>query len=532
MDDKESWDLLKAKILSVNGIVSIESKDCKMLSLIIQQQTKKRISETTLKRIFGFAAAHFEPSKYTKNLLSQYCGYRDWEGYVKSVASEETYPKQIKIEWQKLKEEINKVNSFMLRAVKNKAVIPFEQMITRDFIEVHFDHFINSGAMATVLTAPTGYGKTIAICKWLDQKMKLKGSKDLILYFNSSFLLSSLKTELNLNYWMMKMMGLEPSGDFQRLVVDESSVKGQFYFVLDGFDEYSFSKIQFENLMQLLLDVLSIYKQTNWFKVVIVMRNSSWLNWRMKLMSEPDLWFVDGMNDRGQNVNSFTLKELETLIHFTQTPVNTHCEEESFEILSYPLFHQIYYKRYRRMLRHADYDEIVEFEIVNDYMTQNIIHGNETINKMDFIFYFLELMKYNSDNYQVDKSKIQFKQLGYLKAYSMLLQIGFLSETEFVSALHKKVYVRFSHLHFLGCCIAAYVLHNDPDFKQMKLEYIVQNWNKKERLKNNILKWCVFLSYSLNKQEGWINGYDKYLSFEEHQNLSGFLKYLNQKTSN
>jgi hypothetical protein len=94
---------------------------------------------------------------------------------------------------------------------------------------------------------------------------------------------------------MMKMMGLDPSTHFQHLVFDQSSVKGKFYLIIDGFDEFMFSKYQFEAVLKLLLDVLSIYKLSNWFKVVILMRDSTWLNWSRALMIHPTFWFIDGL---------------------------------------------------------------------------------------------------------------------------------------------------------------------------------------------------------------------------------------------
>jgi hypothetical protein len=96
------------------------------------KRTNKQISETTLKRVFGFASAQFEASLHTKNTLSQFCGYADWEGYGQLTLAKLATAQRKTSTWYKLNEEVNKVNFFMLSAVKNKAIIPFTKMIRRD----------------------------------------------------------------------------------------------------------------------------------------------------------------------------------------------------------------------------------------------------------------------------------------------------------------------------------------------------------------------------------------------------------------
>ena len=134
MDQHKIWNTLKSKVLLRAGIKKVEAKDCKTLALLISQHTHKRISETTIKRIFGFAAANFEASIYTKNALSQYCEYIDWDDCVQAISARGATNIQEKGLWQKLREETQSVNYFMLSAVKNKALIPFSEMVERELI--------------------------------------------------------------------------------------------------------------------------------------------------------------------------------------------------------------------------------------------------------------------------------------------------------------------------------------------------------------------------------------------------------------
>jgi len=526
MQGNEIWDNLKQTVLTLSGIESMEPSKCKMLSLLIKKETTKNVSETTLKRIFGFAASPFEASLYTKNVLAQYCRQVDWGAYKLAAAEKNSPPDDQQGAWEKIGAETSKVNSFMLSAVMNNAVIPFSEMIDREFVHDHFKNFDASGALATVISAPTGYGKTIAICKWLAHKLSLQGGKDMVLYLNSSYLLSSLQTVANLNYWMLKMIGLSPAQDFQKLRSEERYDHGKFYFIIDGFDELMFRKNQFNVLSNLMLDIISIYKFSGWFKIVIVMRDSTWLNWRSQLMIDPSSWFIGKMNAEGQNVGLLTSTELNTLMHMDRPFTTEELSTDDFMKLRFPLFHLYFYKRYNAIIRYDQFSEVLFYELATDYMSQNIINGNQALNKLDFIFFLLTLTHWVSGKYKIEKSGIKLHRRGLVSTYSSLIQIGFLWETERNSAFNKRVYVHFAHQHFLSCCIAAFVLKDDPGFTPVKLEYIRQYWNKDLQLKINILKWCLFQSMSFGKLEDWIAGYQEYLSKEDLQAVNEFISLM------
>lgn len=523
MNEDRIWNNLKINILKLSGIESIEPKDCKILSQSISKSTKKNISETTLKRIFGFAASPTKASLYTRNALAQYCGYVDWAEYALSIYNKPARLADRSISWKNMQEETNKVNFFTLSAVKNKAIIPFTEMTERKFIYDHFAGFEASGALATVIASPTGYGKTIAICQWVTRKLSMAGGKDLILYLNSSFLLSSLKTSVNLEYWMMKMIGLEPSQDFRELAFDETNIDGKFYFVIDGFDEFMFNKSQFEVFTHLLLDILSIYKLSKWFKIVILMRDSTWMNWRKQLITDQSSWFLGKMNDEGQNVGLLDLTELSSLMDMKRSFTDKEMSSGDFSALRFPLFHLYFYKRYNTIIRYEQFNEVLLYELATDYVSQNITYGNQALHKMHFIFYLLNKIEWVDRAYKINKSKIPLHHKALVNTYSSLIQIGFIWEVESSPALNRRVYINFIHYHILACCIAAFLMKDDPDFSIIKLEYIYQRWDKDETLALNILKWCVFQSIPLGKQEEWIKGYEENLAPDDLKKIISFV---------
>lgn len=66
------YDELKKRILLKAGIAFPTPNDCKLISENIYQITNRRVSETTLKRLLGFAVMRHKFSSYTISSLSEY----------------------------------------------------------------------------------------------------------------------------------------------------------------------------------------------------------------------------------------------------------------------------------------------------------------------------------------------------------------------------------------------------------------------------------------------------------------------------
>jgi hypothetical protein len=68
---------LEQLILAKLGLHRINPADCQIISILIQKKLKKNISETTLKRFFGFAEAKHDFSQFTINTLKEFVGLLD-----------------------------------------------------------------------------------------------------------------------------------------------------------------------------------------------------------------------------------------------------------------------------------------------------------------------------------------------------------------------------------------------------------------------------------------------------------------------
>lgn len=80
---------LKAATLTAAGIQYLSAAQCRALSMSIMQRAEHPISETALKKVYGFTSTTSGPSLATLNGLAYYCGYQDWKAFLRTYAGNE-----------------------------------------------------------------------------------------------------------------------------------------------------------------------------------------------------------------------------------------------------------------------------------------------------------------------------------------------------------------------------------------------------------------------------------------------------------
>jgi len=81
---------LKTMTLAVAGVNNISPGVCRTISYVVEKKTNLRISETTVKRLYGFAESKFNPSLFTLNTLATFCGYEGWNAFIQTQPDELT----------------------------------------------------------------------------------------------------------------------------------------------------------------------------------------------------------------------------------------------------------------------------------------------------------------------------------------------------------------------------------------------------------------------------------------------------------
>ena len=127
---------LKGLILSKLGIRFITPADCKRISIEISKHLNKNVSETTIKRLYGFAVVKHNFSTFTLTTLAEYV---DMAGVPNDKIA---LPIEIPDEWTTLKEKTDIITQFTLKTIRNRSGIPYEMTISRKFAEHDFNDFL------------------------------------------------------------------------------------------------------------------------------------------------------------------------------------------------------------------------------------------------------------------------------------------------------------------------------------------------------------------------------------------------------
>ena len=73
---------IKSEVERIVGRKVLTASDCQYLSNDIYHQTKLRVSLNTLRRLFHLMKSKYQPSSFTLNLLSKYCGFSSFDEFV------------------------------------------------------------------------------------------------------------------------------------------------------------------------------------------------------------------------------------------------------------------------------------------------------------------------------------------------------------------------------------------------------------------------------------------------------------------
>lgn len=493
------FEQLKQEVLDKAGLSIITPSDCQSLALKISKQTKKQISDTTIKRIYGFALSSSVPSLYTLNLLAEYCGYSSWDYFCDEHSKKQAKPQVKSVEKAGgVLDVLRKTTHNTLQALKNKSVIPFNLTIERDSINEHLDVFLAGDYRATILTSPAGYGKTIGLCRWVEShlnKILINQNADTILFLNSK-VLTGLSPGINLTDWLLALMGLPAGNGFDSIVDIDELRHNNFYLVIDEFDGNVFKAEQLDLLFSMLLDFLAI--SSNWpgFKLVLTMRSASWITCKRRLLldNRMDEWFIGFMSDEHEerNVSVFSTNEIKELCRrinpAIKIPDVLHPEVSAF--FSYPLFFQYYYQK-----NHTDFllDELDHFriyEVISSYIFDKIYAGKFTTEKVLLLRILITEGQFKGGKFLIDKLKIYEHLKTYRDAYNDLISIGFLRELNRCKESMYDEYIEFTNKRLFAAIMAAQLLHDCGDYNNELCLKISDHIIPEYRV--IVLKWCIF----------------------------------------
>ncbi|MFD0751858.1 hypothetical protein ACFQZS_17020 [Mucilaginibacter calamicampi] len=498
---------LKSCVLATAGIKNPIPADCKLLSILINKKTRQNVSETTLKRIYGFAHSKFKPSLFTINTMAQFCDYGDWQDFHEKKISHVKVNETVKnVSWKQLQQKAATVTNFTLQALKNKSVIPYSRTIKREFIDYHINEFVASASSGTVLAAPAGYGKTVAICHWIDEKLaadEAGNSGDIILLFSSNAVVSAVHTAGNISNWLLSLLGYSTDNDVKTALDVAQRKNGKFFLIVDGLDEFMFKNDQFRTILNQLVDVFAFYQSHSWFKLILTTRTSTWINNRHYVEFNSDTWYTGfHSNSNYINVPLFDLREINALCHKINPEAHETINPELAEIFNHPLYFQEHYKLHKNNFSLSSADHTSLYELIAAFILNKVYLSSFSSEKIAFINAIVGHLDIKNNNYSVNKLKIEHLIKQYPHAYLELISLGFLRELNESSAFQYNTHVQFGNYNYLEYSIAqALLFDNDERFDSNLMTAINKLLNHNPQ-KVNVLKWCVIHAVKVDGLKG------------------------------
>lgn len=493
------FDLLKKELLVKCGIKRVSASDCKHVSEELFRATKKYVSETTLKRLFGFAYSTFNPSSFTLNTLADYCGYDGWDDFCAKAgnyqADSETGVSEL---WQKVMESAERITFNTLQVLKARSGIPYEKTIARKFLAEHLDIFLSGSYNATLLFAPADYGKTIALCHWVDQHIKNninKPEKDVILFFSHNVLQNPSMSNRNLNDWIRALLGIY--GDEEISGLREGPANNtRLILVIDGIDEYKHRNETYDVLNQ-IIDVVSLYRDNPWLKIIISVRSYVWVNNKHRVSMVGQRWFEGFITTRKGNMNVPLLnhEEVVRIANGLSFEKQNSLDPGILEFFSYPTAIQFHYQNNPSSFTLNKVDEFSYFEVVSAYFLHRIFRSKNSHDLMQLLVGLMNEVDLTSQEFNIPKLKVATLIKENQSAFHELLSSGILQEYNVSENSGLRSYVTVSYVNAVKRLYARKILDEAGRFGPELIERYNQIPDA-SALKPDILKWLIYLCVS------------------------------------
>jgi len=400
---------LRKFVLIKSGLRNIDPAHCKIISEYVFQETKNYVSETTIKRFFGFANTLHKFSLFTLNSLSQYIGYNDWDSFCKDKENQTTSVQSI---WQDLKLKTHAITEVSLIANKNNSGVPFNATANRSFFYPDFDYFLKNNYQFTTVSAQPGQGKSILLSHMIEYFFLSENAlykNDIVLMVNSTSINTIIQTGSTLQEWFLKEFKFnsltELIGFFKK---NPDKREGRFVIIVDGIDEH----LAKSNYFKTFIDFLYSIEENNFVKLVFALRTNSWINLQPAIYGSASLtklWYTGLFydDDTLSNVPSLNTEEvLYALSNIENKAINK--ADVSPPLLTQfktPFWLQVYFKL-KDENHHLELNNpLLCYELINYFLERRVFLAKKSTEKIFLLKKISDSISEGSKKLRVSKEK-------------------------------------------------------------------------------------------------------------------------------
>ena len=508
---------LRKFVLIKSGLRNIDPANCKTISELIFKETKNYISETTVKRFFGFAQTHHKFSVFTLNSLSQYIGYSDWESFCKEKRSQTEHVEDV---WSDLKIRCQAITDVSLIAKKNTSGVPFEATANRSFIYSDFDYFLKNNYQFTTISAHPGQGKSILIAHLVEHFFYSENAlykKDIVLLINSAVIYDAIQNNLSLKDWFYKEFKYYGVSELiTYFKKNKKECKGRFVLIVDGIDQFLTKSAN----LKILTDFLFGIEENDFVKIVLGLRVNNWVSIQPAISGSAFLtnsWYKGLFFDYDQNTNVPHLNNEEIYYTLSQIEGKKINEKDLHHgLIKYfqtPFWLQVFYKLKQENKGVKLDNYLLCLELTDYFLESKIFISNNSTEKIYLLKKISNAISKGNLHYRVSKENILENIKNYPGSYYELIYSGILIEekrlttvrpTEILRFLNNDIYTYFLFFQltekfnfrpdtaFFNEILTAY--SNQPDLRKLMLNWTVRFCIKRNEIQ--ALKQIFVLPFS------------------------------------
>ena len=442
---------LKRLILLKCGIKFITPADCKRISIEISRHLNKNVSETTIKRLFGFAVVKHKFSNFTLTTLAEYV---DGDNLDQGLLSKTLLKKEDS--WSRVKQKVEKITNFTLKTIRNRSGIPYEMTISRRFAEHDFDDFFEGNFVFTSLISQPGYGRTTLLshlAENLFQKPNAAYKDSTLLFIKAYNFFTPEQLNLNLEDQLKDQLEIDPNENpLEFINRNQEKQGGKFIIILDGFAELVLRKDQKNQLFDSIINLICSLEDYQNIRLVMSMRSTTWIRFYERMRHSSFLksaWYPGNYYSLHEmsNVPPLSEKEVDMIIskinYLNHKEINPKLKSQ----LKFPFHIQLYYQLKEEDPDFNYYSNITFYELVSRFIQEKIYRSNYYTEKILFLKKIIKLTSYGRDSNSVAKDCLMDEFATFKNAYMELLSDGILMEEKRFENETPKEYVRFLHTH-------------------------------------------------------------------------------------
>ncbi|TCD12508.1 hypothetical protein EZ449_00205 [Pedobacter frigidisoli] len=533
MNVNELLNELRKFVLIKSGLRNIDPAHCKIISEYVFQETKNYVSETTIKRFFGFANTQHKFSLFTLNSLSQYIGYNDWDLFCKDKENKTTEVQSI---WQDLKLKAQVITEVSLIAKKNNSGVPFKATANRSFFYPDFDYFFKNNYQFATVSAQPGQGKSILLAHLVEYFFVSENAiykNDIVLLINSTRINSIIANGMTLKDWFLKEFKF---GSLSEMIMyfkkNPDKREGRFVLIVDGIDE----RLSKSEYFKTFIDFLYSIEENSFLKIIFGLRTNSWINLQPAISGSAFLskaWYTGLFYDEEKLSNLPALNEEEvlfTLSHIENKAVTkADISPTLLNQFKTPFWIQVYFKLKDENNLLDLSNPLLCYELINYFLERRVFLAKKSTEKIFLLKKIGDCISERNNKLRVAKEKILNYINCYPEAYEELLHSGIIIEekrfttsipTEVVRFINNEIYTYFLFIQ----------ITEKFEYKSCKgfFEHILTSFAKQPLLRAHILNWAIRFCITRNEIAELKNIFKLPFTNQEKNESFDFICYISR----